>query len=176
MVPIGYPTEPEIIYGFGLSSGYKGFDLSCFFQGLANESFWINATSTAPFLDTDNNNDVVSKNALLQVYADSYWSEDNRDLFALWPRLSDRPIENNMVRSTWFMRDGSFLRLKSLEFGYSLPKTMIDHIGVQNLRLYFSGTNLLVFRKFKLWDPEMAGEGLGYPVQKVFNLGLQISF
>lgn len=174
-VPIGYPTEPEIIYGFGFSSGFKGFDLSCFFQGLARESFWINPTSTAPFLNTTGGS-TISKNALLKVYADNHWSEDNRDLYALWPRLSDRLVANNVQRSTWFMRDGSFLRLKSLEFGYTIPQSGISQLGVKNLRLYFSGTNLLVFSKFKLWDPEMAGEGLGYPVQKVYNVGLQISF
>lgn len=176
MVPIGYPTEPEVVYGFGFSSGYKGFDLSCFFQGLARESFWINATSTAPFADTDGNSGIISKNALLNAYAEDHWSESNRNVHALWPRLSDYLIANNTLKSTWFMRDGSFLRLKSLEMGYSIPKKLIKKTGIKNLRLYFSGTNLLVFSKFKLWDPEMAGEGLGYPIQKVYNVGLQISF
>lgn len=74
------------------------------------------------------------------------------------------------------MRNGSFLRLKSLEFGYTLPKKLIEQAGVTNLRLYFSGTNLLTFSKFKLWDPEMAGNGLGYPIQKILNFGLQVSF
>lgn len=176
MVPIGYPTEPEIIYGFGFSTGHKGFDLSCFFQGLARESFWINATATSPFIDTDGTGNVISKNALLKVYADDYWSESNRNIYALWPRLSDRIINNNVQRSTWFMRDGSFLRLKSLEFGYTIPDHITQRINMKNLRLYASGTNLLTISKFKLWDPEMAGNGLGYPVQKVYNIGLQISF
>lgn len=175
-VPIGYPTHPEIIYGFGISTGYKNFDLSCFFQGLARESFWINAYATSPFIDTDDNSAVISKNALLKVYADNHFSENNPDIYALWPRLSDRHIQNNTQTSTWFMRDGSFLRLKSLEFGYTLPKTLTAQAGVTNLRLYFSGTNLLTFSKFKLWDPEMAGNGLGYPIQKILNFGFQVSF
>lgn len=175
-VPIGYPTIPEIIYGFGLSAGYKGFDFSFFFQGLANESFWIDAVKTSPFIDTDGDNTIISKNALLNVYADDHWTEQNRDIYALWPRLSDRLMENNTQRSTWFMRDGSFLRLKSLEMGYSLPKKAIAPLSITNLRIYASGTNLLTFSKFKLWDPEMAGNGLGYPIQKVFNVGLQLSF
>ncbi len=74
------------------------------------------------------------------------------------------------------MRDGSFLRLKSLEFGFSIPKKKVEDIGIKQLRIYFSGTNLFVLSKFKLWDPEMAGEGLGYPIQKVYNVGLQVSF
>ena len=89
MVPIGYPTSPEIIYGFGVSLGHKGFDFSVFFQGLGRESFWIDATSaystkynkygTAPF---------VNNGQLLKAYSDSHWSEDNRDIYALYPRYS----------------------------------------------------------------------------------------
>ena len=180
-VPIGYPTEPEIIYGFGFSTGYKGFDFSCFFQGLARESFWIDATKTSPFIDSQTteerqNDPRISKNALLQAYADNHWSESNRDIFALWPRLSDRLITNNVQRNTWFLRDGSFLRLKSLEFGYTIPKRITSRLKMNTLRIYGSGTNLLTFSKFKLWDPEMGGNGLGYPIQKVFNVGVQLSF
>jgi hypothetical protein len=74
------------------------------------------------------------------------------------------------------MRDGTFLRLKSLEFGYTIPSKVIRKLGITNLRIYGSGTNLLTFSKFKLWDPEMAGNGMGYPIQKVINVGLQLSF
>jgi len=175
-VPIGYPTTPEVIYGFGLSAGYKHFDLSFFFQGLGRESFWIDPVNTSPFLDTDNNSSIRSKNQLLQVYADSHWSEDDRNLHALWPRLTATLLQNNTQTSTWFMRDGSFMRLKSLELGYKVPDALLKKLYMTNLRLYFSGTNLLTFSKFKLWDPEMAGNGLNYPIQKVFNLGLQLSF
>lgn len=168
MVPIGYPTVPEIVYGFGLSGGWKDFDLSCFFQGLARESFWIDAEATSPFIS--------GQNALIKAYADDHWSEDNRNLYALWPRLSSTLISNNLQRSTWFMRSGAFLRLKSVELGYSLPVKIISKVKITSLRFYFSGTNLLTFSKFKLWDPEMGGNGLGYPVQKVYNLGVQFSF
>ncbi|MDR0573254.1 MAG: TonB-dependent receptor [Tannerella sp.] len=175
-VPIGYPTTPEVIYGFGLSAGYKEFDFSFFFQGLGRESFWINARKTSPFLDTDDNGSVTSKNALLKVYADDHWSEDDRNVQALWPRLTASLLENNTQTSTWFMRDGSFLRLKSLEFGYTIPTRLQKKLYVSNLRLYFSGTNLLTFSKFKLWDPEMAGDGMKYPIQRVLNAGVQLSF
>ncbi len=175
-VPIGYPTEPEIIYGFGISTGYKNIDFSCFFQGLARESFWIDAYKTAPFIDTDDDANIISKNALLDVYAQDHFSDDNPDIYALWPRLSDKHIANNTQKSTWFMRDGSFLRLKSVELGYTVPHTVTDDIGITNLRLYVSGTNLLTFSKFKLWDPEMAGDGFKYPIQKVVNVGVQVSF
>jgi hypothetical protein len=174
--PIGYPTSPEIVYGFGLSLGWDAFDFSFFFQGLARESFWISTqddlgngkVNTAPFIN--------GANALLKAYADDHWSEDNRNEYALWPRLSSVYNQNNSETSTWFMRDGSFLRLKSVELGYSVPKRIISKINMANLRFYFSGTNLCVFSKFKMWDPEMGGNGLGYPVQRVFNLGAQLSF
>lgn len=167
-VPIGYPTSPEIVYGFGLSSGYKDFDFSFFFQGLARESFWIDIAKTSPFIN--------NQGALLEAYANDHWSEDNRNIDALWPRLSNTIIENNNKTSTWFMQNGGFLRLKSVELGYRIPRSLLKKIHVSDLRFYLSGTNLLTFSKFKLWDPEMGGEGLGYPVQKVYNVGLQLSF
>ena len=169
-VPIGHPTLPEIVYGFGFSTGYKGFDLSCFFQGLARESFWIDVAATSPFVGGTNGN-----NALLKAYADDHWSETNRNVHALWPRLSDHVIGNNAAISTWFMQNGAFLRLKSLEAGYSLPEKLIGKIKLTKVRVYFTGTNLFSISQFKLWDPEMAGNGLGYPVQKVYNFGIQIS-
>jgi hypothetical protein len=74
------------------------------------------------------------------------------------------------------MRDGTFLRFKQLEIGYTFPQRLRDKLHTSNLRLYVSGTNLMLFSKFKMWDVEMAGNGLGYPLQRVFNLGLNISF
>jgi TonB-linked SusC/RagA family outer membrane protein len=174
-VPIGFPTEPEIIYGFGLTVGYKNFDASCFFQGSARSSFWIDASGgtngTAPFVDG-----VTTNRAMLQYYADSHWTEDNRDIFSLWPRLSETPLQNNVIRSTWFMRDGSFLRLKSAEIGYTLPAKLANRIKMQNVRIYLSGSNLALFSMFKMWDPEMAGNGLNYPLQRVYNFGINIEF
>lgn len=167
MVPIGYPTTPEIIYGFGASAGYKNFDISFFFQGSARSSFWIDPEKTAPFQDNTQ---------LLKVYADNHWSEENRNIYALWPRLSPTALENNTQKSTWFMQDGSFLRLKQVEIGYSLPHKMLQKIHMANLRVYVSGSNLLTFSKFKLWDVEMAGNGLGYPIQMNFSAGLNVSF
>jgi TonB-linked SusC/RagA family outer membrane protein len=176
-VPIGHSTVPEINYGFGISAGYKGIDFSCFFQGSARSSFWVDAKSTAPFIDNGGAfGNKKSNNQLLQAYADSYWSEANRDIYAFLPRLSPTEAKNNTVTNTWFMQDGTFLRLKSAELGYTVPKKTTEKIGLTNARLYVSGTNLLCLSKFKLWDPEMGGNGLGYPVQRVFNIGVQVSF
>jgi TonB-linked SusC/RagA family outer membrane protein len=174
-VPIGYPTSPEIIYGFGASFGYKGFDFSMFFQGMGHESFWIDATSiytssvcgTGPF---------VNDTQLLKAYADSHWSEDNKDIYALYPRYSAYANYNNTAVSTWWMRDGSFLRLKQVELGYTLPDKLSRKMHMENLRVFVQGTNLLCWSKFKLWDPELAGEGLNYPIQRTFDFGVNVTF
>ncbi|WP_225874600.1 SusC/RagA family TonB-linked outer membrane protein [Pedobacter hiemivivus] len=183
-VPIGNPTVPQIIYGFGFSMGIKNFDFSGFFQGLANESFWIDAKATSPFASYRTDAEIADKvldgkilnNQLLKAYADSHWSEDNRDVYALWPRLSPEINENNSQTSTWFMRDGAFLRLKTVELGYTLPKSWQKKMGTSSFRVYASGTNLFNFSKFDLWDVEMGGNGLGYPLQKVFNVGINVTF
>ncbi|GAB6395395.1 MAG: SusC/RagA family TonB-linked outer membrane protein [Bacteroidales bacterium] len=182
-VPIGHPKEPEINYGFGPSIGYKGFDFSFYFTGQARKSFWLTLEGNGriqPFLDGsydgDGNDGWIGQNAVLQVIADSYWSESNRNPYAFWPRLSNYALENNTQRSTWFMYDASFLRLKSVELGYTLPAKLVQKYRISNLRLYVSGTNLYCWSGFKLWDPEMGGEGLGYPLQRVINVGLNIGF
>jgi hypothetical protein len=168
---LGNPTTPEIIYGLSLSAGYKGFDISMFFQGLANESFWINAWDTSPFIRDGN-----KQKQLMKYYADSHWSEINQDIYALWPRLDYQLNQNNVQTSTYFMRDGSFLRLKQAEIGYTVPGKWQQKLHINNLRVYVSGKNLLLFSKFKFWDPEMGDNGLGYPLQRVFNIGINLTF
>ncbi|RYF16248.1 MAG: TonB-dependent receptor, partial [Flavobacteriales bacterium] len=183
-VPIGNPTLPEMVYGFGFSLGYKNFDFSSFFQGLGNESFWIDAEATSPFASYRSATEIANgslsgktlNNQLLQAYADSHWSEDSRDIYALWPRLSPQINTNNSQISTWFMRNGSFLRLKTVELGYALPKKLQQKISASTFRVYLNATNLLNFSSFKLWDVEMGGNGLGYPLQRVFNIGLNVTF
>jgi TonB-linked SusC/RagA family outer membrane protein len=185
--PIGYPYTPEINYGFGVSIGFQNIDFSCFFAGSARSSFWIDPKATAPFV-----NDIggsTGSRALLQYYADDHWDESTRNIYALWPRLSPDIIGNNgngngsgdgsgegEILNTWFMRDGSYLRMKSVELGYTLPKKWINVIKMQNIRLYASGSNLFVISKFKMWDPEMGSNGLAYPIQRVVNLGVTIDF
>lgn len=176
-VPIGYPTTPEIVYGFGASTGYKGIDFSFFFQGSARSSFFIDAYNTAPFINTGEWGGKIGNNALLRAWADDHWSETNRDLYAKWPRLSNQVVENNMQPSTWFLRNGSFLRLKSVELGYTLPESgLLSKVKISTMRFYVSGTNLFLVSGFKLWDVEMGGQGLGYPIQRVFNLGVNVNF
>jgi hypothetical protein len=167
MVPIGKPYVPEIVYGFGFSAGYKNFDFSMFMQGVARTSFFIQPENISPFVNERN---------ALSIIADNYWSENNPDPNAFWPRLSTNTVENNEKPSTWWLRDGDFLRLKSVEFGYTIPEKFGNFFSDVSTRIYFTGLNLLYFSKFDLWDPEMAGNGLGYPPQRVFNVGLQVKF
>lgn len=166
-VPIGRPNVPEIVYGFGFSAKYKAFDFSVFMQGVARTSFFINPADISPFVNERN---------ALSIIADNHWSENNPDPNSFWPRLSTFAIDNNQRVSTWWQRDGSFLRLKNLEFGYTIPKTWGKTFERAQTRLYFTGVNLLHFSNFKLWDPEMAGNGLGYPPQRVLNVGVQVNF
>lgn len=170
---IGYPTTPEIVYGYGISGGYKAFDLSAFFQGQARVSFFIDPSRVSPFIQSPDPY-VYGNTQLLKAFADDHWSEDNQNLYALYPRLgvTGNQIENNRQNSTWWMRSGAFMRLKSLELGYTLPATISKKIAMKKVRIYFNGLNLYTWSSFKLWDPELGGNGFAYPIQKVFNVGI----
>ncbi|MDR0697600.1 MAG: TonB-dependent receptor [Tannerella sp.] len=164
-ISMGFPTSPEMQYGFGLSTGYKNLDFSFFFQGNANVSFFINPGGMAPFYNRRNAPKIVALNA---------WSETNPDVHAFWPRLSTEQVNNNVQNSSWWLREGTFIRLKSIELGYNIPAA--KKIGVETCRLYLSCENLFHISTFKLWDPEMGGNGLSYPINRRFNIGLKIAF
>ncbi|GCB33376.1 SusC/RagA family TonB-linked outer membrane protein [Bacteroides faecalis] len=181
VVPIGYPTVPEINYGFGVSVGYKNFDISCFFQGSGRSSFYVDAMRNTPFVNADSfDNDTfkgrIAPNGLMQCWVNNYWSESNRNSYAAMPRLTTETVENNTRASTWWIRDGSYIRLKSVEMGYTFSDKILKKLHMTNLRIYASGLNLLTFSKFKEWDIEMGGNGFNYPIQAVYNIGLNIGF
>ena len=156
----GNPTVPEIIYGFGFSLKYKGFDCSAFFQGQGKVS--IIMYNYHPFATA-----ATPGSGLMQWIADEHWSEDDPNPKALYPRLSPLWNNNNTKASTLYVRNGKMLRLKTAEIGYTYKK----------MRVYVSGTNLLTFAPFKYWDPEKgSGNGLGYPLQRTYNLGFQFNF
>ena len=111
--------------------------------------------------------DMVEFECWLQWIADEHWSEDDPNPKALYPRLSPLWNNNNTKASTLYVRNGKMLRLKTAEIGYTYKK----------MRVYVSGTNLLTFAPFKYWDPEKgSGNGLGYPLQRTYNLGFQFNF
>ncbi|PTN07724.1 TonB-dependent receptor [Mangrovibacterium marinum] len=156
-IPMGHPTVPEIVYGFGPSFQYKKLDFSFYFQGVAHTSFFINGFH--PFGTSSIRN-------VLSFIADDYWSVEDQNVYAAYPRLSKLDHPNNTANSSYWLRNGAFLKLKNLEVGYT-------H---KFMRFYVSGMNLLTFSKFDLWDPEMGGgNGLKYPTQRVFNIGIQMS-
>ena len=156
----GNPTVPEIIYGFGFSLKYKGFDCSAFFQGQGKVSILM--YNYHPFATA-----ATPGSGLMQWIADEHWSEDDPNPKALYPRLSPLWNNNNTKASTLYVRNDKMLRLKTAEIGYTYKK----------MRVYVSGTNLLTFAPFKYWDPEKgSGNGLGYPLQRTYNLGFQFNF
>ena len=156
-VQLGYPYIPEIVYGFGPSISYKKWDLSFFFQGQANVSLMMN--DFEPF-------GTQSKRNVLQWIADDYWSKDNQNPNARYPRLTKYNNHNNMQSSSYWLRNAAFLRLKNFEVGYKFKYG----------RIYASASNLVTFSAFKLWDPEMGGgAGMSYPLQRTFNIGLQLT-
>jgi len=183
-VPIGYPTTPEINYGFGLSLGYKGFDFSFFFSGSARSSFFMNPSKMEPFLyrtvktpgHDGKDHTARMTGGLTKFIADDHWTEQSQNPNAFWPRLSPVTWNNNTQTSTWWMFNGRYLRLKSFEMGYTLPQQLTTKVRMKSARIYLNGTNLLLFSKFKLWDIEMGSNGLNYPLQRVFNVGVNVSF
>lgn len=172
----GNPTVPQIVYGFGMSTGYKNFDLNVFFQGQTGVSFVIDPGRTSPFIKSPDAW-LPGNTQVIKQFADDHWSEDNQNLYALYPRLgiNGAVIENNRQNSSWWLRDGSFLRMKSLEVGYTLPRSLVSKIKVRNLRVYFSGLNLITWSPFTMWDPEIGGNGFSYPLQKVYNVGINVN-
>lgn len=157
-VHMGYPKVPQIIYGFGTNMRYKAVDFGVFFQGAAQTSLMIGGFH--PFGTQYNRN-------VLQFIADDHWSPINQNIYAKYPRLTKMDMENNKQNSSYWLRDGSFLKLKNIELGYNF----------KSARIYLSGMNLLTFSKFKLWDPERGGgNGLSYPTQRTVNIGLQMTF
>ena len=169
-VAIGDPDIPEIVYGFGISMAYKGIDLSIFFQGAANMDFMLGGDGFYPFLRGEEQGNVTK-------WATDRWTPENPRQDALFPRLSDGDNPNNYRNSTWWQRSADYLRLKTLDIGYTFPKKWTSKFKVSTLRIYLSGLNLLTFSKFKYWDPELGnGNGAAYPIQKNLYLGVNLNF
>ena len=171
-VAIGYTTIPEINYGFGISLGYKGFDASVFFSGVAHVSRQIGGSNLYGASSSPLQTGQVYKDVAL-----NHWTYDNPDVNALYPRLGTTRSNNNVQVSDYWTRDMSFLRLKNAEIGYTFPKKWTKKANIQALRLYVAGTNLLTFSKFKLWDPELdTAIGAKYPITRNISVGLNVNF
>ena len=168
-VAIGYSRVPEINYGFGLQINWKGLDFGAFFRGQAHVSYSLGG-SFFPFANG------VSKGNLFAKAMDR-WSEENPNPNAFYPRLSASASANNQKASTRTIYDGSLLRLSDLEVGYTFRGKHLKSWGCQSLRVYFVGSNLLLFSPWDMWDPESGStNGSNYPLARKFNLGVRISF
>jgi TonB-linked SusC/RagA family outer membrane protein len=166
---IGGTTDPQIVYGFGNNLKYKQFDFSFFFQGVGKSERIIGGSNFIPGSGTGTLGNIYSN------YNDR-WTEENPSQDVFWPRLSYGPNANNSVASTWWKKDMSFGRLKTMEVGYTFTKTLSEKMYLQGLRIYISGNNLWYISNFKLWDPELAtGNGLKYPSTKSVLFGLSIA-
>ena len=177
---LGYTTLPEITYGFGATASWKGIDVNVFFQGIDHVNFFVGGSSLrSPF--SSNN---MERSAIQDDVWNKGWRTDRtaaENSKAVYPRLTygtAAGYSNNSQVSSWWLRNGAFLRLKNVEVGYTFPKKWMTATHVfQSLRVYFSGNNLCTFSSFKLWDPEMGGgDGSGYPPNRVYMIGLNANF
>lgn len=168
---IGGTTTPRIVYGFGGNVEYKNFDFSFFFQGTGQSYRIIGGTQY--FIPGS------GQGVMGNVYANykDCWTEENSSQDVFWPRLSESTNPNNNYASTWWKKDMSFLRLKSIELGYTLPRSITKAICSNNIRFFVSGNNLFYISKFKLWDPELdTADGLKYPSMRSVMFGFQLNF
>jgi TonB-linked SusC/RagA family outer membrane protein len=173
---VGNPQTPEINYGAGFNLEYKGFYVSAFFQGTANTSVVFGEANAPgawmPFaFGVDQSN--------YRTFALDRWTEENPSQDVMMPRLHKIGTTgaNNGAASTWWLRDGSFLRLKNVEIGYNLPKFILEQLHVNTARIYLMGYNLTVWDKIKYWDPEAGNTnaGMNYPIPRTITFGLELT-
>lgn len=173
---IGRGDVPNLIYGFGFNLSYKGFAISTLFQALENADVMLGGNGIIPFNGGDSN---VFSNI------SDRWIPENPAQDVFYPRLAYGEAQNinNSLESSWWVKDVSFLRLKSAQISYNLPKNFTSKLRLGNVAVYAIGTNLLTFSKFKLWDPELntnaargRANGTKYPMTANVSLGLNIKF
>ncbi|WP_316837273.1 TonB-dependent receptor [Pedobacter nutrimenti] len=163
---IGKPKTPEIIYGFEPRLTYKNFDLDILIQGSGNSNIQLGSTFVYPFN--------ASGSATKLVY-DNHWTPDNPN--ALYPRITGTPTSNNMQTSSWYMRNASYIRLKSFELGYTFSNKSVKKI-FQSLRVYAAGQNVFTWLPGvkETIDPETNGSNTTYYQQRVISFGLNATF
>lgn len=168
-IPVGHTSYPEFYYGFDAGAGYKGFDLAVAFQGAGNRSVsLLDNNSAIPFL-----NGGVKPT---QWVKENYWTPERGDA-ALFPRLTTEQNNNNYRASTLWQRSGSYLRLKNVELGYTLPAVMTRKIRIERVRVFVSAVNPFTWDRISELsvDPEVM-DMFKYPVMKSYNMGFSIQF
>ncbi|OJV40720.1 MAG: SusC/RagA family protein [Bacteroidales bacterium 36-12] len=169
---IGGTVNPELVYGFGLNTSYKNFDFGFFFQGNGRTYRMIGrGNSFLPGAQRGRDGNIYANAAT------DAWTVDNPRSDTFYPRLHIGYNANNAQPSTWWLKDMGLLRLKNVEFGYSLPKNYVEKLPVTYGRIFARGTNLFHLSKFKLWDSELdTDNGLKYPIMSTYSIGLQLKF
>lgn len=171
-VAMGGTVNPEIVYGFGATARYKQVDFNVFFQGNGKTHRFIGGVASN-FLPGSSQGAMGN---VLTNYNDR-WTPENPSEDVFYPRLSYGANTNNSQNSTWWLRNMSMLRMKDIEVGYTLPKRWMSRIGLENIRLYAKGSNLLTFSAFDLWDPELDTQnGAKYPIMKSVSFGIDVNF
>lgn len=172
---VGNPYNPEVIYGFGLNLQYKGFYASVFFQGAGKTSVLLGGNTNEGWLPFQWSYDQSN----FRTFALDRWTEADPKQNPLMPRLhmNGNYGANNMAPSTWWLRDGSFLRLKNMEVGYNLPALFLERFKIKTARIYLMGYNLALWDKIKFWDPETGNSSAGnsYPNSSTYTIGLEMS-
>lgn len=172
-IAMGNPRTPEIMFGAPIGLSYKGFDLSVLFQGAANTSVLLKSAAAYDFPVYAQ--DVIGrvKNIHLQR-----WTPETAET-AKYPALHYGAHDNNKnENSSLFLKDASYVRLKSFEIGYSIPLNLLKKVGLSSTRIYIQGLNLYTWDKLKDFDvdPETNTGGDWYPIQRVFNVGVDVTF
>jgi len=173
---IGATTHPNLIYGIGASIVWKGLDLNFHFQGSGKCTFPIYGKSVFAFSENDWGNIIKGMTDNRWISADISGNTNTENPNASYPRLSYGGNNNNQQNSTYWLRNGRYLRLKNMDIGYTLPKSITNKLHFTNIRFYVSGTNLITWSKFKFWDPETADpRGESYPLAKTITVGVNVN-
>ena len=165
---------PTTVYGFGFTVGWKDLSVGMMFQGVAGAERVLNGSSINPFNGGGGSGNLYSN-------IDDRWTEENPDQNAFYPRLSygseTTSNINNFQKSTWWVRNMNFLRLKTLQISYNLPKPWVNKVHLKNAAVYVMGTNLFTLSRFKLWDPELnTDNGASYPNTTSYSVGINFTF
>lgn len=166
----GYSNRPEYTFGLNMGFNWKGFSLSMQWTGATNVDKQYEIDYRIPFTN-------AGKRGLLTYFYDGCWTPENQ-LGAKYPRAAETSESWNSELSTLWIEDASYLRLKSLNIGYTISgKEFLKKIGINSLGITFSGYNLLTFTPLKYIDPEGVTNNSGtYPLVKVYSFGLNLNF
>lgn len=166
IVPIGYSVIPEYQFGAAFGVTYKNFDISILFQGVTNVSRYYNGYGV-----------FANGNNYRERHLQSWTEERQANGEAiLYPRLTTE-LNPNEIQNSFFINDGSYIRLKNMEIGYELPVSIAKKISAQRIRFYANGLNLITWDRLpvKDYDPELEGI-FTYPITRTFNFGVNVTF